>query len=245
MNAGIDGELVRKLRTAKSWSQEELGKISGLSARTIQRIEVEGSSSLDSRRALASAFGLKPEDLLAVQPANAAPEAGVAQEGNPTYVDRPQLGVGFGALLWVSVGISLVAILLSILVVVLGINSRRGPPPISPTWVFLGGQLLLGASAYVLWVTANTTYRLSAQGLQVHYGPYRRNYRWDQFATAHWRRGIVPARLAFQPVTRFSDVVTLETHNGSGALDLTPRDPEDFIRQIAAFAPQLAHAGNR
>jgi transcriptional regulator with XRE-family HTH domain len=243
MNAGIDGELVRKLRTAKSWSQEELGEISGLSARTIQRIEVEGSGSLDSRRALASAFGLKPEDLLAAQSANVAAEA--ALDGNPTYVDRPRLGVGFGALLWVSAGISLVAILLSILVVVLGVSSRRGPPPISPTWVWLGGQLLLGVSAYVLWVTANTTYRLSAQGLQVHYGPYRRNYRWDQFAMAHWRRGIVPARLAFQPVTRFSDVVTLETHDGSGALDLTPRDPEDFMRQIAALAPQLAHSGNR
>ena len=56
---------IRKLRTAKSWSQEELGQISGLSARTVQRIETESSGSLDSRRALASAFGLTPEDLLA------------------------------------------------------------------------------------------------------------------------------------------------------------------------------------
>ncbi len=48
--------LVRKLRLEKGWSQETLSEISGLSVRTIQRIERGGNASLDSLGALAAVF---------------------------------------------------------------------------------------------------------------------------------------------------------------------------------------------
>ncbi len=54
--------LVRTFREMHTWSQEQLAEISGLSARTVQRVEEGKPSLLDSRRALASAFGLDDID---------------------------------------------------------------------------------------------------------------------------------------------------------------------------------------
>lgn len=39
----IDGDKVRVLRERKAWSQEHLATVSGLSVRTVQRVETEGS----------------------------------------------------------------------------------------------------------------------------------------------------------------------------------------------------------
>lgn len=52
----IDGELVKCLRREQGWSQEQLAEVSGISLRTIQRIENAGVCSLDSRSALACVF---------------------------------------------------------------------------------------------------------------------------------------------------------------------------------------------
>lgn len=46
--------LVRKLRIEKGWSQETLAQVSGLSVRTIQRIERGGKASLETLGALAA-----------------------------------------------------------------------------------------------------------------------------------------------------------------------------------------------
>ena len=54
----IDKALIKKLRTGKCWSQEHLALVSGLSLRTIQRIEKEGGCSIDSQKALAVVFEL-------------------------------------------------------------------------------------------------------------------------------------------------------------------------------------------
>ena len=59
----INVELLLKLRRDKSWSQDELAIASGLNIRTIQRIEKEASASLQSRKALASAFDIDLRDL--------------------------------------------------------------------------------------------------------------------------------------------------------------------------------------
>ncbi len=48
--------IVRKLRLEKGWSQETLAEVSGLSVRTIQRIERGGKASLETLGALASVF---------------------------------------------------------------------------------------------------------------------------------------------------------------------------------------------
>lgn len=60
----IDANLVKKLRTAENWSQEQLSEKSGLSLRTIQRLENGGNASLESVRALATAFGIEPNELM-------------------------------------------------------------------------------------------------------------------------------------------------------------------------------------
>ncbi|MBK8900013.1 MAG: DUF805 domain-containing protein [Anaerolineaceae bacterium] len=60
----IDSTLVKKLRTAENWSQEQLSEKSGLSLRTIQRLENGGSASIESVRALAAAFGIDPSELM-------------------------------------------------------------------------------------------------------------------------------------------------------------------------------------
>ena len=63
----INAELVIALRTQRAWSQEELSIASGLNLRTIQRIEKEGSVSLQSKKALASVFGIDIHDLNPVE----------------------------------------------------------------------------------------------------------------------------------------------------------------------------------
>lgn len=53
---------IRTLRDMRGWSQEQLAEISGLSGRTVQRVEQGVPSSLDARRALAAAFDCEDID---------------------------------------------------------------------------------------------------------------------------------------------------------------------------------------
>jgi transcriptional regulator with XRE-family HTH domain len=48
--------IVKRLREKRNWSQEQLAILSGLSTRTIQRIESGNKASLESLKALASVF---------------------------------------------------------------------------------------------------------------------------------------------------------------------------------------------
>ena len=59
----INADLIIELRKAKSWSQDELAIAAGINLRTIQRVESEGVASLQSKKALASAFDIKVNDL--------------------------------------------------------------------------------------------------------------------------------------------------------------------------------------
>jgi transcriptional regulator with XRE-family HTH domain len=59
----INTGLLVRLRTERSWSQDELAISSGLNLRTVQRIEKEGSASLQSKKALAGALDIDPRDL--------------------------------------------------------------------------------------------------------------------------------------------------------------------------------------
>jgi transcriptional regulator with XRE-family HTH domain len=52
----VDAELILRLRRERAWSQDELALATGLNLRTIQRIETEATASLQSIKALASAF---------------------------------------------------------------------------------------------------------------------------------------------------------------------------------------------
>jgi len=63
MEQMIDRDLIKKFRNEHSWSQDQLASVSGLSLRTIQRIENEGSCSLESKKALAACFKVNANDL--------------------------------------------------------------------------------------------------------------------------------------------------------------------------------------
>ena len=54
--------IVRKLRLQRGWSQEQLAQFSGLSVRTIQRIENGGNAGLESLKSLASVFEIDIAD---------------------------------------------------------------------------------------------------------------------------------------------------------------------------------------
>jgi DNA-binding XRE family transcriptional regulator len=64
----IASATVRRLRTERGWSQEQLATASGLSLRTIQRVEAEGSASMATRVCLAATFSVPLADLAAVAP---------------------------------------------------------------------------------------------------------------------------------------------------------------------------------
>ena len=51
--------IVKKLRDERKWSQEQLAILSGLSMRTIQRVESGQSASLETLKSLASVFDVE------------------------------------------------------------------------------------------------------------------------------------------------------------------------------------------
>lgn len=55
--------IIKKLRLQKGWSQEQLSQLSGLSIRTIQRIEKGQNPGLESLKSLAAVFELSITDL--------------------------------------------------------------------------------------------------------------------------------------------------------------------------------------
>ena len=62
-------EKVKRFRRKKGYSQEKLAEITGVSIRTIQRIENENASpSNDTSKRLADALELSPDDLLNWEP---------------------------------------------------------------------------------------------------------------------------------------------------------------------------------
>lgn len=72
--------LVQKLRLQRGWTQEELAIVSGLSTRTIQRIERGQDASLETLKALAAAFevdiaALKDPDMIETSMAASGPFA--------------------------------------------------------------------------------------------------------------------------------------------------------------------------
>lgn len=75
-NMKIDPQILRQLREERSWTQEHLAEVAGVSLRTIQRVEREGNASADSRLAIAAAFGVDVSILVdkTQEPAALAPQ---------------------------------------------------------------------------------------------------------------------------------------------------------------------------
>jgi transcriptional regulator with XRE-family HTH domain len=63
MDMKINGDRVKRERQQRAWSQEHLAGATGVSLRTIQRIETTGTASYDSLNALAAVFSLSVAEL--------------------------------------------------------------------------------------------------------------------------------------------------------------------------------------
>ena len=64
--------IVQKLRLQRGWSQDQLARFSGLSTRTIQRIERGQAASLESQKSLAAVFEINITQLQQEPEMNAA-----------------------------------------------------------------------------------------------------------------------------------------------------------------------------
>ncbi|RUO23099.1 XRE family transcriptional regulator [Aliidiomarina iranensis] len=60
----IDASKIREARLAKGWTQQQLGDVSALSLRTIQRIESQGQGSLETCNALCAVLELERTEVL-------------------------------------------------------------------------------------------------------------------------------------------------------------------------------------
>ncbi|MBB3166966.1 2TM domain-containing protein [Simiduia aestuariiviva] len=60
--------IIRKLRLQKGWSQEQLAQVSGLSVRTIQRIERGQTPGLETMKSLAAVFDVELSALRQEEP---------------------------------------------------------------------------------------------------------------------------------------------------------------------------------
>lgn len=97
MSICIDCAGLRQARAAHLWTQEDFAAASGLSTRTIQRIEARGRCSKDSLKALAAALDIDPLELISD-----------TEEAAPPVIDRswvvgPIMGM-MGGLIGCSVG---------------------------------------------------------------------------------------------------------------------------------------------
>ena len=59
----INSKIIRSLREERAWSQDHLAQVAGVSLRTIQRVEADGSASAETKMALATAFGVSLSEL--------------------------------------------------------------------------------------------------------------------------------------------------------------------------------------
>ncbi len=91
---------LKQLRHRKGWTQDHLAQLSGVSVRTIQRLERGGTAGADTLQSLAAAFDCDVADLMEDQRP--------ARNTDPDYVKQLQ---GFRAN-WISAAIAIPALLL-------------------------------------------------------------------------------------------------------------------------------------
>ncbi len=98
----ISAATVRRHREARAWSQEQLATVSGISARTVQRVESEGVASLETRMALAAALGCEPAMLLesAVVQREVLAQPATSSSANPPGALSPTAWISLAWLLF-------------------------------------------------------------------------------------------------------------------------------------------------
>ena|SRR5688572_19258179 len=123
----INGEAVRALREQKSWSQEHLASASGLSVRTVQRVEIEGIASAETRLALAAALDVPVAELMV---APSSPNAPVVDPHPSDFAAdsrfRPEGATLTGNKTLLAVGAGIVLVLASLMLLVVLLNALSG-----------------------------------------------------------------------------------------------------------------------
>jgi DNA-binding XRE family transcriptional regulator len=71
----VSPSLIRRLRIERGWSQDQLALASGVSLRTIQRVEAEGMASTSTAVSIAATYNLKLSDLQENQSPTHHPQA--------------------------------------------------------------------------------------------------------------------------------------------------------------------------
>src|SRR5690242_6804806 len=56
MNTKVNTQKIKILREQRGWSQDQLAQMSGISLRTLQRMEKDGKCSIESVKSIASVF---------------------------------------------------------------------------------------------------------------------------------------------------------------------------------------------
>jgi hypothetical protein len=117
----------------------------------------------------------------------------------------------------------------------------RDTPERSPlVVVFVAVALVI--VAFVVWPLYKTYYTISADGVLVEYGPWKRLHPWSDFSAAYWRKGMFATRIGWPSITpcvRLTNAVHLKRTRGWFPLYLTPNDPKAFLSKITEFAPDL------
>lgn len=67
MDMKLDSAKIKALRESRAWSQSQLADVSGVSLRTIQRIEKSGNASLESIKAICATFNIQLNEITAEQ----------------------------------------------------------------------------------------------------------------------------------------------------------------------------------
>src|SRR5437762_10660882 len=150
---------------------------------------------------------------------------------NQKYVDHPAPSPFLMTLFLVALG--------AVLVVIPTALDAAGGEKI---FVAAALGLTVAVLCFYFWPLYSTYYTVSAEGLMVRYGPWRRQYPWSDFVTAYWQRGMFVSRIGWPSVTpcvRLTNGVPFKRRTGWFGLYLTPNDPRAFLRKVAEFAPDL------
>jgi hypothetical protein len=148
------------------------------------------------------------------------------------YVDHPAPSVVMVAILLLVIGGALTTLPNAA-------DASRGATPVL-FWVVISS--ILAITAFYFWPFYSTYYTVSADGIEVRYGPWIRRYPWSDFAAAYWQKGMFATRIGWPSVTpcvRLTNAVLLKRRAKGFGLYLTPNDPKAFIHKIAEFAPDL------
>ena len=123
--------IVKKLRAEKNWSQEQVAVFSGLSIRTIQRVESGKSASLETLKSLASVFKVDISKL--TEEINVIDKKSEHWKMQPWYFRAWGWGVGSRKThVWIEYFILTVAVIVSIM-------SYFDPIHTKPAFVFWFG----------------------------------------------------------------------------------------------------------